>query len=109
MTLIFLREVFERWRDGLRGLSGLPDSTRRTGRLDGLDDLSSGGRGRGQLFLQSGDSRAGDGDLTDPKRRNNHTIINKVCWIVLKVSVKPQQRDVSFIKATTGSNGGNLN
>lgn len=46
-------------------------SARRTGRLHGPDDLSvsgggGGGAGGGQLFVQSGDSGAGDGDLTEP-------------------------------------------
>lgn len=43
-------------------------SARRTGRLDGLDDLP-GSAGGTQLFVQSGDGRAGDGHLTGPTTR----------------------------------------
>lgn len=67
--LTLVSDVSERRWEGLGRHPHLRRrSARRTGRLDGLDDLP-GSAGGTQLFVQSGDGRAGDGHLTGPTTR----------------------------------------
>lgn len=67
--LTLVSDVSERRWEGLGRHPHLHRrSARRTGRLDGLDDLP-GSAGGTQLFVQSGDGRAGDGHLTGPTTR----------------------------------------
>lgn len=67
--LTLVSDVSERRWEGLGRHPHLcRRSARRTGRLDGLDDLP-GSAGGTQLLVQSGDGRAGDGHLTGPTTR----------------------------------------